>query len=170
MLAVLGQSCWELKRNCSLSPYQLLGLFASLAGVSMAVAVAWAWHGNWPILPFAILECLALGLAFMFYCRHAQDRERVIVTLNELQVDDHSGSKVVQRRFPRMGLRVAIDEATGLISIQSQGQESRIGRFLTRPQRKQFLKDLRLALAQHDRPVFRQAGGVGMDCFRGHQA
>jgi uncharacterized membrane protein len=158
VLAVLGQSCWELKRNCSLSPYQLLGLFASLAGVSMTVALAWAWHGNWPILPFAILECLALGLAFMFYCRHAQDRERVLVTSDGLQIDDHTGSKVVSRRFSRNGLRVLIDESTGLIAIQSQGQESLIGRFLTRPQRQQFMKDLRRALAEPSGPFFNQAG------------
>jgi uncharacterized membrane protein len=162
VLAVLGQSCWELKRNCSLSPYQLLGLFASLAGVSMAVALAWAWHGNWPILPFAILECLALGLAFMFYCRHAQDRERVVVTPGGLQVNVHSGSKVVRLSFSRIGLRVVFDEATGLIAIQSQGQESYIGRFLTRPQRKQFVKDLRLALKQQDNSMFCQASVVGI--------
>ncbi|MGA0993361.1 MAG: DUF2244 domain-containing protein [Burkholderiaceae bacterium] len=158
MLAVLGQSCWELKRNCSLSPYQLLGLFASMACVSMGVALAWAWQGNWPILPFAVLECLALGLAFMFYCRHAQDRERVVVTPSELQVDDHSGSKVVRLSFSRIGLRVKLDEVTGLIAIQSQGQESRIGRFLTRPQRQQFLKDLLRALAEPNKPFFHQAG------------
>jgi len=158
VLAVLDQSCWELKRNCSLSPYQLLGLFASLACMSMGVALAWAWQGSWPILPFAVLECLALGLAFMFYCRHAQDRERVLVTADQLQVDNHSGSKVVRRSFSRTGLRVAIDEATGLIAIQSQGQESHIGRFLTRPQRQQFLKDLRRALADPGGPFFNQSG------------
>jgi len=158
VLAVLGQSTWELKRNCSLSPYQLLGLFASMACVSLGVGLAWAWQGNWPILPFAVLECLALGLAFMFYSRHAQDRERVVVTAEELQVDDHSGSAVVCRSFSRRGLRVAIDEVTGLIVIQSQGQESRIGRFLTRPQRQQFLKDLRRALADPGGPFFNQSG------------
>jgi uncharacterized membrane protein len=162
VLLVLGQSRWELRRNCSLSPYQLLGLFVSLACVCMAVALAWAWHGNWPILLFAVLECLALGLAFMFYCRHAQDRERVVVTPGGLQVDDHSGSKVVRLSFSRIGLRVVLDEATGLIAIQSQGQESYIGRFLTRPQRKQFVKDLRLALKHRDNSVFCQASVVGI--------
>ena len=53
---------------------------------------------------------------------------------------------------------MAIDEVTGLIVIQSQGQESRIGRFLTRPQRQQFLKDLRRALADPGGPFFNQSG------------
>jgi uncharacterized membrane protein len=94
----------------------------------------------------------------MFYCRHAQDRERVLVTSDALQIDDHSGNKVVSRRFSRNGLSVVIDESSGLIAVKSQGQESLIGRFLTRPQRQQFMKDLRRALAEPSGPFFNQAG------------
>jgi uncharacterized membrane protein len=75
-----GQTVWMLRRNCSLTPKQLVGIFGSLAGLSLAFAAYWASRGAWVVVPFAVAECLALGVAFLVYARHACDHERVVLS------------------------------------------------------------------------------------------
>ena len=58
-----------LKRNCSISPAGLLGVFVALGSVSLAFGIGFAMLGAWLILPFAGLEVLALGVAFMVHAR-----------------------------------------------------------------------------------------------------
>ena len=53
-----------IKRNCSISPRDLLCVLASAACVSLGIAAGFALAGAWPILPFAGLEVLALAAAF----------------------------------------------------------------------------------------------------------
>ena len=58
-----------LKRNCSISPAGLAGVFAALACVVVAIGAGFAFVGAWLVLPFAGLEVLALGAAFLFRAR-----------------------------------------------------------------------------------------------------
>ncbi len=51
-------------RNCSISPAGLLGAFAALATVTLAIGLGFAFLGAWLILPFAGIEVLGLALAF----------------------------------------------------------------------------------------------------------
>jgi len=57
-------------RHCSISPAGLLGVFAALAFVTLAIGVGFAIVGAWLILPFAGLEVLILGVAFVAHARH----------------------------------------------------------------------------------------------------
>ena len=56
-------------RNCSISPAAMLAVFASLAGVTLAIGAGFALLGAWPVLPFAGLEVAALGAAFLVHVR-----------------------------------------------------------------------------------------------------
>ena len=56
-------------RNCSISPAAFAGALALLAIVTLAIGIGFAMLGAWLILPFAGLEVLALGAAFLFYAR-----------------------------------------------------------------------------------------------------
>ena len=62
----------EICPNCSLSVRSAVLFFGSLCFVSFAVAGMLAVQGFWPILPFAGLEMLALGLG-------AEDQSRSAV-------------------------------------------------------------------------------------------
>jgi len=55
--------------NCSISPLGLLRVFVGLALVVLAIGVGFALVGAWPVLPFAGLEALMLGVAFVVYAR-----------------------------------------------------------------------------------------------------
>lgn len=73
------QQEWLFKRNCSLAPRQLAVIFGSLAAVSLSIATVFAARGAWMVLPFACIEVMALGAAFVVYARHAADYERIVL-------------------------------------------------------------------------------------------
>lgn len=55
---------------CSISPAGLLGVFTALACVTLGIGAGFAALGAWPVLPFAGLEVLLLGGAFVLHARH----------------------------------------------------------------------------------------------------
>jgi uncharacterized membrane protein len=73
-----GQSGWSvewvLKRNCSMAPGQLFGLFLALCVVSLGIASFFWFQGAKLVMPFAWLELIAVGGAFLVYARHAADQ------------------------------------------------------------------------------------------------
>lgn len=56
-------------RNCALSPAALAGALGLLAVVTLSIGIGFALMGAWLVLPFAGLEVLGLGAAYVFYAR-----------------------------------------------------------------------------------------------------
>ncbi len=141
---------WVLRRNCAISPYQLMAVFASVAVVSLVIASVWASMGQWLILPFAILECLALGTAFFLYCRHAQDREHVQLAGSVVRIELSVGGLAQVEELPRQGMRVQLqsEERSALVWLQSGSRQALVGRFVDPDRRRQFLKEFRRAMVQ----------------------
>ena len=52
-------------------------MFAALAAVVLLISAVFTALGAWLVLPFAGLEVLLLGGAFVAYARHAADYERI---------------------------------------------------------------------------------------------
>ncbi len=71
---------WLLKRNCSITPRQLFGVYLSLCAASLAIAGGFAWVGASPVLVFAGVELLLVGAALLLYARHALDHERITLS------------------------------------------------------------------------------------------
>ncbi|MEY3669619.1 MAG: DUF2244 domain-containing protein [Burkholderiaceae bacterium] len=141
---------WVLRRNCAISPYQLLAVFVSVAVVSLGIATVWGVLGHWVVLPYAILECLALGGAFLYYCRHAQDRERVSVSDAVVRIEEVVGGGSVVHELPRYGIvvRMASAKSDALVCLRSAGRQAQVGRFVDGEGRKQFFREFRQALGQ----------------------
>jgi len=59
-----------------MSPVGLLRVFVGLALIVIAIGTGFALLGAWPVLPFAGLEVLALGIAFVVHARRAGAEER----------------------------------------------------------------------------------------------
>ena len=75
---VSGQNIhWFLKRNCSITPAQLGWLYASQCVVTLGIGTFFWFQGAKLVLPFAWLELMAVGSAFLVYSRHATDGERI---------------------------------------------------------------------------------------------
>lgn len=138
---------WLLKKNCSLSPYQLLAIFGSLACLSLAVAGYWAYRGAWVVVPFAVVECLALAVAFLVYARHANDFERVSLARDEVLVERTHGPRRSRTALPRHRVRAELDDDEGLVLLRAGSQQLAVGRFVDHEARQRFLKEFRGALA-----------------------
>jgi uncharacterized membrane protein len=142
---------WRLKRNCSLAPRQLLGFYAVLCGISLAVAAFWWWHGARMVMPFAAIELLAVGAAMLVYARHATDNESIALRDDRLTVEHASGNRLERVEFQPMWVRVEPEAGDGsLVELSGQGRRIAVGRYVRPELRRQLADELRMAL-RHSR-------------------
>jgi uncharacterized membrane protein len=60
-----GSVQWLLRRNCSMTPLQLVAFYLSLCAWSLAVAGAFWFRGATLVMPFASVELIAVGAALI---------------------------------------------------------------------------------------------------------
>jgi uncharacterized membrane protein len=129
-----SESAFDLtiKRNCSISPRDLLRVLALAACVSLGIAAGFALAGAWPILPFAGLEVLALATAFYLNGRHAADYERIALSGDRLLVQASDAGRIERHEFDPRWLQVderRLGRELRLL-LCSRGGELEIGRHL----------------------------------------
>ena len=97
--------------NASLSPRQALSFFAGMCLVCIGIAAVFAAQGYWPVLPFAGLELLALGLALVVVLK--RNRYREVLWFEGERVRLECGmvgqGAQVRREWPRSSLRVWVE-------------------------------------------------------------
>ncbi|MDM7457330.1 MAG: DUF2244 domain-containing protein [Tepidimonas sp.] len=141
---------WLLKRNCALTPRQCL--VASLLACAGALSVAGAFWamGARLVLPFALLESSAVALAFLWYARHATDRETLILDEQRLVVEWEQAGAVRRSELARHRLRVDDGgQESGLVELRAGAARVQVGRYIRPEQRRQLARELRWALAGH---------------------
>ncbi|MEO8081047.1 MAG: DUF2244 domain-containing protein [Caldimonas sp.] len=140
---------WLLKRNCSVSPRQLLGFYLSLLAVSLLVAGAMWMRGAPLVMPFAGVELIAVGLALLVYARHAADSEEMVLRPGSLTVECRLGESVDRVEFEPARVRVEPKWGDGsLIELSGQGRRIAVGRFVRPELRRALADELRAALAR----------------------
>jgi uncharacterized membrane protein len=117
---------WLLKRNCAISPQQLLQAYSALCVMSLAVALFMTWRGAWYVLGFAVAELAAVGCAFLHYARRATDRECIELTDDWLLVELIQAGKARRFKLVRRWIRL-MPSAHRLISIESCGVQVKVG-------------------------------------------
>ena len=141
---------WVLKRNCSIAPRQLLLAYGVLCGLSIAIASFFTLYGAWYVMGFSVLEMGAVGTAFLFFARHASDREYIALGQDCLLIELVQADQAVSFRLDPRTARIQIPAAHHrLITIEERGTRVEIGRFLTYFKRQQFAQELRSALNAH---------------------
>jgi uncharacterized membrane protein len=126
-------------RNRSLSAAGRLRVFCFVCVVSLAIALAFALYGAWPVLPFAGLEMLVLYLAFRYLDRHEADFERLTIRGDRVLLEIRQGSRMRNFEFNRLWARVIL-ERNGFgdacrLALRSHGREVEFGRDLTSDER-----------------------------------
>lgn len=138
---------WVLRRNCSITPGQLGGFYASVCVVSLGIALGFALNGAPVVLWFAGIELVLLALALLFYARHATDADTVTLSGQDLTVEQSFGAVRTSARFRAPWVSVEPSQGDGsLIELSGQGQVARIGRFLRPEARADLARELRSAL------------------------
>ena len=141
---------WLLKRNCSITPSQLGFFYLSLCTLSFAIAGAFYWVGAWIVMPFACLELLAVGYAFLVYARHASDVEKIVLRDGQLVVELETAGRLQRSEFNREWVRVEPKSGDGsLVELSGQGRSVRVGRHLRPELRPTLAREIRLALREY---------------------
>jgi len=133
-----------LKRNCSISPAGLAGVFGALAAVALAIGIAFALAGAWLVLPFAGLEIAALTLAYLAYARRAADYERIELAAGRLTIEVAEAHRMSRYEMEARRARVYVEE--DLVVLRGAGEELRLGRHLDAERRAEFAAQLQKRL------------------------
>lgn len=135
---------FELRPNSSLTPRQATLIYLSIAAVPMAVAIGFASRGLWPILPFAGLEVLGLGVALALSVRRGRTREYIRLDEQTVQVRKTTWNwfaRETEFEFARPWTRVELRKA-GLadhpsrLLIRHRTSAVEVGSFLTERERR----------------------------------
>jgi uncharacterized membrane protein len=145
---VSGQSIhWFLKRNCSVTPSQLGWLYASLCVISLGIGTVFWLHGAPLVLPFAWIELVAVGIAFVLYARHATDGERIALQGGRLVVELENGGHYERTEFLPHQVRVEPQASDrSLIEVSGQGRSVKVGRYVRPELRAALAREIRMAL------------------------
>ncbi len=138
---------WILKKNCSISPRQLAKAYGALCIASFLVASYFMMQGAWLVMVFAILEMSAVAAAFLYFGRHATDREHIALSDAGLVIELVQAEQVLQHRMDPHRTHVTLPVLRhGLIGLEANGDRVEVGRFLTERKRKEFAQELRREL------------------------
>ena len=143
---------WSLQRNCSLAPAALAAVFAALAGVSAAVAVFFWTQGAFLVLPFAVIEVLALGAAFVWYSRHATDGERLWLSGRSLVLEVERAGRVQREVLDTTWLEVRMPgPADSSLGLRAGDRRWRLGQHASPGRRAWVAGELKRALLETQR-------------------
>lgn len=138
---------WRLVRNCSVTPAQLGWMYLSLCVVSLGIATFFWVLGARLVMPFAWLEMVAVGVAFVMYGRHAADGERISLQGSRLVVELETAGKLERAEFNRSWVRVEPKSGDrSLIMLSAQGRTVEVGRFMRPELRPALASEIRMAL------------------------
>ena len=130
----------DLIPNCSLTPRQAAGFFASLCCVSLAVAAFFVAQGLWPVLPFAGLELAVLGWALWSSLKRRRYAQSIRVTDDAVEVVTRDARGQRAATFPRHWARVRLVRSRGWhpsrLLIESHGRACEVGGLLTEEERR----------------------------------
>ncbi len=138
---------WSLRRNCSVTPAQLGGLFASLCLVSTVIAVYFWVQGAVLVMPFALVELVMVGVAFVAYGRHATDGENIVLRDSRLVVELENAGRLERAEFSRQWVRIEPKAGErSLIEVSGNGRRVEVGRYMRPELRPALARELRQAL------------------------
>lgn len=147
-------SQWVFRRNCSLTPRQLLQWYISLCVITLVIATGFLLAGFWIVLPFAGLELFLVGVAFVVYARHAADYEMIELQPNQLVLVMADGSRLTQLEWSPQWAKLSYNgKYKAPLLFSHRGQQVKIGKFIAEKDKSALHRELKAALARAACPV-----------------
>jgi len=138
---------WQMRRNCALTPKQLLKFYIALLCLSVTVATGFLLVGVWMILIFTILELSAVTISFLIYCRHALDFETIEIHGKRLIVKKFIGYKESVFEFNSQWAKIEPpNEGSKTFHISQSGLRVELGQFLRHEQQISLITEVRAYL------------------------
>jgi uncharacterized membrane protein len=138
---------WQMRRNCALTPKQLLQFYIVLVCLSVTVGMGFFLAGAWVIPIFTALELCAVTLGFLIYCRHALDCETIEIDGNSLIVKKFIGYKETVYEFNTQWAKIELpSEGAKVFHISQSNQRVELGQFLRQEQQMPLISAVRARL------------------------
>ena len=120
-----------MRRNCALTPKQLLQFYIVLVCLSLTVATGFFLAGVWMIPLFTALELCAVTLGFLIYCRHALDSETIEIDGKRLVIKKFIGYRESVYEFNSQWAKIDPPiEGSKVFHISQSNLKVELGQFL----------------------------------------
>ena len=140
----MGMRRWQMRRNCALTPKQLLQFYIALVCLSLTVATGFLLAGIWVIPLFTALELSAVTIGFLIYCRHALDSETIEIDGNRLIVKKFISYKEATYEFNTQWAKIEPPvEASKTFHISQSNLRVEIGQFMRQEQQLSLIASVR---------------------------
>ena len=141
------QGEWHLKRNCSLTPRQVMRAYGTLCAIVLAIGCVFALQGVWYVFAFGAIETGVVVLALLHYARHATDQEHISLSDGCLLVERIEAGQLRQIRLDPNWTRIVVPcRRRSLILLEARGVKVEIGGFVSEEARRQVAQELRREL------------------------
>ena len=136
-----------MRRNCALTPKQLLKFYIVLVCLSVTVGAGFLIAGVWVIPIFTVIELCAVTLGFLIYCRHALDSETIEIDGKRLSVKKFIGYKERVYEFNTQWAKIELPvEGSKIFHISQSHQRVELGQFLRPEQQLPMIASVRAHL------------------------
>lgn len=136
-----------MRRNCALTPKQLLQFYIVLICLSLIVATGFFLAGVWMIPIFTALELIAVTLGFLIYCRHALDCETIEIEGKRLTIKKFIGYKETLYEFNTQWAKIELPlDGAKTFHICQSNLRVELGQFLRLEQQIPIIASVRAHL------------------------
>lgn len=138
----------RLSPNCSTTPQFLMIALGLVAGTSIFISlVFWVMGAPW-VLPFALVETLVLGAAFLFHARTRSDFDEVTCNERHVFVRQERRGRVKEHQFTRGLCRVYMTRSMRpLVRLDESGRYVDLGEWLLPQDRLLLCRELKSVAA-----------------------
>jgi len=135
---------WQMRRNCALTPKQLLQFYIALVCLSFVVAIGFLLAGVWVIPIFTIVEITAVTIGFLIYCRHALDSETIEIDGKRFLVKKFIGYRETVYEFNAQWAKIEPPlEGSKTFFITQSDLRVELGQFIRQEQQIPLIASLR---------------------------
>jgi uncharacterized membrane protein len=136
-----AHACIVIAPNCSLSVRGAVLFFLIACVPCFGIAGLLTYLGFWPVLPFAGLEMLLLGVALRLSLARRHHHQTIVVSDSDVAVLSRIGKIHSEVVFPRHWAQVKLRRPSSRLHpsrlvIESHGRQCAVGDFLTEEERR----------------------------------
>src|SRR6202012_3141495 len=115
--------------------------FLTACAPCFGIAGILTYMGYWPVLPFAGLEMLILGVALRISLARRHHRQTIVISESDVAVQSSIGKLHSEVVFPRHWAQVKLRRSTSRLhpsrlGIESHGRQCTVGDFLNEEERR----------------------------------
>ncbi len=137
-----------------------LGLFYTLAAVSLTIGLSFLAKGLWLVLPFNVLELTVVFLCLRYLLRRTRQQEVITFTDDEVRIECGADAPERVTTFARHWARIQVTPARPSkrrrIAICSREREQDIGAFLNDDDQTLLVAELRRIVGLFATPAHRR--------------